>query len=298
MKKKNSLIEFYRFIFSMNVVKGHGYFPYRGPLFAPARISVEFFFVLSGFFLVKSIDKYRKYPFWKGLFLLLWDKIRTLGIPLLVGIIFGTAYRCVVGVDNWWEFSIWGYLWYVHDMLVTFIAYYVLRRLIKGEKAFLIVTFGIFIVSSVLHAIPELFSWGWFRAFSAMSLGVLISYLPKIQIKRKWLLLIPLLLACGFALKCLLADFSFIEEEILDLVAYPMIIYFTFHFDVHVKALNYLGSLSFGLYAFQNVTRFMGALGYENAMVSFIIILTLTVFTDLLTRILRSGKKKVPLLCS
>ena len=52
-KKRNSLIEFFRFFFALNVVKNHGYFPYRTRLFSPGRISVEFFFVLSGILLRK-----------------------------------------------------------------------------------------------------------------------------------------------------------------------------------------------------------------------------------------------------
>lgn len=55
MKKRNSLIEFYRFIFAINVVKSHGMFPYNGPYIGPGRISVEFFFILTGFLLMPSI---------------------------------------------------------------------------------------------------------------------------------------------------------------------------------------------------------------------------------------------------
>ena len=66
MKKRNSLIELYRFLFALNVLKGHGMFPYQGPYFGPASISVEFFFVLSGFLLLGSIKKYLDLPFLKA----------------------------------------------------------------------------------------------------------------------------------------------------------------------------------------------------------------------------------------
>ena len=71
MKKRNSLIELYRFFFAMNVVKYHGYFPYQGRYISPGHVSVEFFFVLSGFLLRRSIDKYLNLPYWKGLLIML-----------------------------------------------------------------------------------------------------------------------------------------------------------------------------------------------------------------------------------
>ena len=62
MKKRNALIEFYRFFFALNVVKNHGFFPEGLDYFSPGRVSVEFFFVLSGFLFVKTLDKLRDMP--------------------------------------------------------------------------------------------------------------------------------------------------------------------------------------------------------------------------------------------
>ena len=118
-KKRNSIIEFLRFFFAMNVVKNHGYFPYDGERFGPGSISVEFFFTLNGWFLTKSIDKYTHLPFFKGILLFLKNKILNLGIPLLIGLIFGLIYRIHVGMETWHDFSIWLYLWYVCDMFIV-----------------------------------------------------------------------------------------------------------------------------------------------------------------------------------
>ena len=292
INKRNSLIELYRFLFAMNVVKNHGYFPYQGKYFRPGRISVEFFFVLSGWFLVKSVEKYMSMPYWKGLYRMIKNKIVALGIPLLVGLVFGLVYKCLVGMDNWWDFSIWGYLWYVHDMFLVFIFYYTIKRYVKSNKWFLIITGIVFVTSSIIHAFPTFYSWGYFRAFSAMSLGILISYIPPIKIKRKWILIIPLVCVSALILKMFLFEFTFIEDEILNLVLYPAFIYLTFQFNVHIAAFNYLGALSFGLYAYQSVTRVIETCGYENTWVFFAIILTLSVLTDLVKRIIKLRKQK------
>lgn len=295
-KKRNSLIELYRFIFSMNVVKNHGYFPYQGKLFSPGRISVEFFYVLSGFLLVKSIDKYNNHSYFKGLFLFVRDKLFSMGIPLLIGLIFGACYRVVIGVSAWWDISIWGYLWYVHDMIVVFMFYYTIRRIFKNQKIFILITSLVFAITSILHAIPEFFAWGYYRAFSSISLGILISFIPSLNLKRQYLIWIPLVLCYAFTLRMLLFDFTFVEEEILDLIIYPALIYLTFQLSVYNVVLNYLGALSFGLYAYQNVTRFMSLMGYENVIVSFIIILSLAIISDLIKRIViwKREKEEVP----
>ena len=67
MRKRNSLIELYRFLFALNVLKSHGFFPNTGPYFEPGRISVEFFFVLTGFLLIRLINKYMICLFGRGL---------------------------------------------------------------------------------------------------------------------------------------------------------------------------------------------------------------------------------------
>lgn len=287
MKKKNSFIELYRFIFSLNVVKNHGYFPYQGRYFHPGRISVEFFFVLSGWFLRKSLNKYTDLPYWKGLFTLIKDKILILGIPFLVGMIFNIPCRILMGMEGWWDFSILGYLWYIHHMLLVFVFYYTIRKFVKSEKWFIVITALTCLISSVFHAIPMFFSWGYFRAFSAMSLGILISYLPSIKLKRHWLLWIPLLFVWMYVLRMFLFDFLFIEEQILDLFIYPALIYLTFQISLHNKVFNYLGSLSFGLYAYQSVARLLRLSNLGNSWIYFIIIVTLTIMTDLIMRTIR-----------
>jgi len=287
MKKKNDLIEFYRFLFAMNVVKNHGYFPYQGSYFGPGRISVEFFFVLSGWFLVKSANKYMHLSYWKGLFLFIKNKFIVLGVPLVVGLLFNILYEVACGV-TWWKINIWGYLWYVHDMFVVLIFYYTIRKLIKSQTWFLLITTVVFVATSILHAIPQFYSWGYFRAFSAMSLGVLISFLPSIKFKKQWLLWIPLVCVQALVLRMLLFEFTFIEEELLNLVLYPSLIYLTFQLPIQNKVFGYLGALSFGLYAYQSVSRYVWALNYYNPWVFFAIIVVLTILTDLIKRMIKN----------
>ena len=290
MRKKNSLIELYRFLFAMNVVKNHGYFPYQGSYFGPGRISVEFFFVLSGWFLVKSIDKYINLPYWKGLWSLLKNKVLVLGIPFVVALLVNIPHKIIAGTGVWWEVN-WGYLWYVYDMFLVMIFYYTIRKFVKSKKWFLIITATVFVATATLHAFPQFFAWGDFRAFSAMSLGVLISFLPSLKLKKQWIVWIPLACVQLLVLRMLLFKFTFIEEEILDLILYPALIYLTFQMQIDNKVFNYLGALSFGLYAYQSVPRLIWLLGYENTWVFFAIIVVFTVATDLITRLIKRKRE-------
>ncbi len=48
-------------------MKNHSLLPYSGSLFGPGRVSVEFFFVLSGYLFIRSLDRWRELPMKKAL---------------------------------------------------------------------------------------------------------------------------------------------------------------------------------------------------------------------------------------
>jgi len=59
MKKRNNLVELFRFIFSLLVVGFHIQFTFGDGVnfFASGSLAVEFFFLISGYFMAKSIEK-------------------------------------------------------------------------------------------------------------------------------------------------------------------------------------------------------------------------------------------------
>lgn len=81
----------------MNVVKGHGFFPWEIPYFGPARVSVEFFFVLSGFLFVRSLERMRDLPLRVGLPRLVFEKMKPLFFPVVVGLICNLIYNIKSG---------------------------------------------------------------------------------------------------------------------------------------------------------------------------------------------------------
>ena len=146
--KRNSLIELYRFFFALVVVKSHTLFPYDGPYIGPGGIAVEFFFIVSGYLFMHSLEKWKDLPLKESWPKMLVAKIKPIAIPLAIGLLSNLVYQGTVG-----DKSIWGYLWYVRAMLVAFTVYLVLSHFIKNSKAFFVVTLIICIVCTVVRSI-------------------------------------------------------------------------------------------------------------------------------------------------
>lgn len=298
MKKRNSLIELYRFFFALNVVKNHGFFPEGFNYFSPGRVSVEFFFVLSGYLFLRTLDKLSELPLRESVPKLIVGKLKPLFFPLIIGILSNIIYNIVT--KDYFD-GIWGYLWYIEAMMLTFVAYLILRKIIKSEKTFLYVVLGIFILATLMRFSGIFYEWGYVRAFATISLGMLLAKAPKIEIKKRWLiwvLLIPVQIACLSVVCFHLGNVEWFGgfmgvEFILDNLLYPALIYLTFNVNVRSRALNYLGSLSFGLYAFQCPADLLRLVGLGNRYILLFIIVALTITEDVIKRIYKSRKISV-----
>ena len=104
-----------------------------------------------------------------------------------------------------------------------------------------------------------------------------------------WLILIPVQL---IALSIVTFGSNLFIERIQDYIIYPMLVYFTFQIKSDNKVFNYLGGLSFGLYAYQCVTRPLEILGLTNVWILFGIIVLLTLIEDASKRIYYFNKNK------
>ena len=292
MKKRNSLIELYRFFFALNVVKNHGFFPEGLNYFSPGRVSVEFFFVLSGFLFVRTLNRLSDLPLRESIPKLIVGKLKPLLFPLIIGVLSNIIYNIVA--KEYFD-GIWGYLWYIEAMMLVFVAYLILRKIIKSEKVFLYVVLGIFILATLMRFSGIFYEWGYVRAAATISLGMLLSKLPKIEIERKWIawvILIPVQALC-FVIVCFhLGNVDWFGgfrgvEFILDNLLYPTLIYLTFNVSISSKVLDYLGALSFGLYAFQCPADLFRLLGISNVYILLLIIVTLAVTEDVVKRIVK-----------
>ena len=295
-KSKNSLIELFRFLFSLNVVKNHGLFCIESPYFGPGRVSVEFFFILSGFLFAGFLEKSREMPLKKSIPKLFYSKLSPLFIPIIIGLVCNLISDIVTG-DIW--SGIWGYLWYIESMMLTMLAYTVIRRIIKNDRVFYTCVWVVFALATAMRFFSIFHAWGNIRAFAALSLGILLSRLPRLRLKNQWpvwLMLIPVMAAC-FAIVCFrLVDATWHSllyvEFMLDNLLYPALIYLTFCIDFKCSLFNYLGALSFGLYAFQCPADLLRTLGITNLYILFAFIIFATLIEDSAKRILAKTKRR------
>lgn len=293
-KKKNSLIELYRFLFAMNVVIGHGLFPIDTQYFGPDRISVEFFFILSGFLFFGSLEKLKDLPLIEAIKKMIVSKMKPLLVPVIIGLISNVILNYIT---NYNPLKVFRYLWYIPAMMAAFLLYTILRVLIKNDKIFIFTVAGIFIVTTLLRFLGSetLFFFDYIRSPLAVGLGILIARIPKIEIKHKWLwwaMLVPIVAATFIIVFLRLAKDQRLFEAILDLVLYPILIYVTFNIDFHFGIFDYFGGLSFGIYAYQCPARLVANLGVSNRWIPFILIFVLTLFDDIIKRVHRSLKNK------
>lgn len=288
MKKRNSLIELFRFIFALNVIKSHAMFFYSGQYFGYGRLSVEFFFILSGLFLIKSIDKFIDFSYFKGLFKFFISKYKTIFGPLIIAMIFNTIHSIL---SNRASIDIWVFLWYVQKLMIVSVVFFTLRYFIKDKRIFFLILLVGCVASNIIHMFPQFYERGIVRAYSAITIGMLLSYIPKIK-NVKWYWIWPLVIV--FTIVCIYPSIYWsgkVYEYILDILLYPALIYFTLHINLHSKVLNYLGGLSFGIYAFQAIPLcFRDFMTLSNAE-CFLIVIVVTILYDIAVRIIKHFRK-------
>ena len=293
-KKRNSLIELYRFFFAFNVIVGHGLFPIDIPYFGPDRISVEFFFVLSGFLFYGFMKKCKEMSLIGAEREMLASRLRPLLIPTAIGI----ASNIILNyITNYNPLKIFRYLWYIPAMIITFLLYTALRVLIKDEKKLFITVAIIGVTATAVRfsGSEVLFFFDYARSFSAISIGILLAHMPKIDLKRKWiwwLLLLPVAAATFGVVFFSLAEENVYYEALLDLVLYPLLIFITFNVDFHLSVFDYLGAISFGVYAYQCPARLVANIGVQSKWIPFIMIFALAILDDIIKRIVKESKNK------
>lgn len=274
---KNGLIEFMRFFFSLWVLYFHSYVPFKNNYFSDGDLAVEFFFVLTGFFLARSMKKYLAMPLKEGLGTFLKHRFKAIAVPFLISEVFVLIYS--LGFDFSINF-LFGYMWYIRDLFIAITVFFLLRRYIKSDFAF-------YSLITAASAAVLILRWpgGAFRSVAMIPLGMLAALIPPIKIKiggstdeRKSSLLslagfIPVAIYSFWIISK--AEKSDAEIYLLAVILYPALLYFANGTNFSNGFLSYLGSLSFPIYAFQCILRVIEAFGLTDSTYLFIILAVL-----------------------
>ena len=297
---KNSLIELMRFLFALWVLYYHSFVPYKNEFWSNGFLAVEFFFVLSGFYLVRSIDRYAALPLKEGLPKFLLHRFKPIAVLFIINDLFSIYYSFAIELSYNVFF---GYLWYIRDLFIAITLFFLLRKYIRSQKLFYcVISILSFAAFFAFQLIPML-AWpgGPFRSVAAMPIGMLAALIPKISVTKsnKSSVSHILLIVAGITVSsigCLtiavLAEKSQLLKYALVIIIFPALLYFASCANVKCALLNWLGSLSFPIYAFQCILRIIDYYWIRNETVLFVILVSLVLVYSLIENLVIWKKRK------
>jgi hypothetical protein len=264
--RKNGLVELFRFLCSVWVAYYHGFFPILSDKFDGVNISVDFFFMVSGVFFLKSINKYTEQPFLNGFRHITWGKTKSFIVPLAIAACSILACNLIFELDFGgfnWPLS---FLWFFAAQFVFLSVFYLILKKVKKLSTFNLICAGIILLSMSLCAFMSLsFAKQFDRVFrtpAMIGIGILISQIPKIKIvadnERKAEKLSIILNGIGFAISAAafiylayLPDYRVGRAHLFTCVICPLLLYFATSLPVNGKVFDLLGELSIFIYLAQ-----------------------------------------------
>lgn len=279
-KQRYGLLDLYRFLLGFWVLSCHDFFFVQNTTghFSVAELAPDFFFVISGYFLLKSMQKKKYVPVHIGMRDLLRARIK----PLFFSICFITTFNLVctalfIRDDVFYSlFLMFRYWWYVVYLYAAVALFYCAYKLIKTKRGFVIFLFATAIIMGVLDYLLELgiipiyeltFST---RTLGCMSTGMLISYIPKLKFKKFnyniliTALLIPILFILAYNEK----DFF---TCLLMIILFASLVYFTTNISFGGKVFDVLGQLGTRMYLYMSFITTIYLLGITHHRILFVI---------------------------
>ena len=265
---KNGLIELFRFLCSIWVAHYHGFLPVTSSegFFDGVNISVDFFFMVSGLFFLRSIEKYRERPLKDGILHIFWGRTKSFIVPLglaalsilLCNIIFPLDF----GGFNW-PLS---FLWFFAGQFAYLSLFYIILRNTKKRSTFNIACVVIiFICMSSFILMDDSFERQFHRVFrgpAMLALGMLVSQIPKISLRLKNEMSsarVSLLLntvgfvisAAAFGYLAYMPVYTTFKAHLFTCVICPAFLYFATALPVRGRLFDLLGEISIFIYLAQ-----------------------------------------------
>ena len=263
---KNGLVELFRFLCSVWVAYYHGFFPILSEKFDGVNISVDFFFMVSGYFFLRSIEKYREKSFWEGVHHIFWGRTKRFIVPLSIAALSILLCNIIFKLDfsgyNW-PLS---FLWFFLAQFLYLSIFYAILRIIKRRPMFNVVCLAIMFISmSLFIFMPSGFAKQFDRVFrgpAMLALGMLISQIPKIQTKLKDKIkafrLTVTVNAIGFAIAAIifiylayLPEYAVWKLHTFICLVCTSLLYFGTAISVRSRILDLLGEFSIFIYLAQ-----------------------------------------------
>ena len=278
--KRNGLLELYRFILCFWPLYHHKFFFWLddGSKFSVVELSVDFFFVLSGFFLMRAMRKEKDQPVFKGMWNVMYGRVK----PLKFTLCFIAAFNAVCVVlfvkENYLHtiFHLFMYWWYVLYLIVAIGLFYLVYRALKSEKLFVVFLAVLAVLMATLQylvVVEELLFFDLsfvLRSLGCVAVGILLSYVPMLK-PMKFNVSIPLVII----LIPTLFYFAYNEKtffiRLFMLGLFSALVYFSSHISFQSQICDYLGQLSARIYLYMAFVAMLHLLGLTHYRVLFVI---------------------------
>ena len=263
---KNGLVELFRFLCSLWVAYYHGFSPILSNKFDGVNISVDFFFMVSGLFFLRSIEKYMEKPINEGIRFIFWGRTKRFIVPLAIAALSILLCNIIFPLDFGgfnWPLS---FLWFFAAQFVYLTVFYLILKKVKKRSIFNVACVVIVcLCMSLCIFMNESFERQFDRVFrgpAMLALGMLVSQIPKINIKLKDIVKatrINLLLnvvgfaisAVAFAYLAYLPEYTTFKAHLFTCLICPALLYFATAVPVRSKFLDFLGEISIFIYLAQ-----------------------------------------------
>lgn len=263
---KNGIVELFRFLCSIWVAYYHGFFPILSDKFDGVNISVDFFFMVSGLFFLKSIEKYKEKPFIEGVRYITIGKTKGFIVPLII------AALSILGCNIIFELDFGGFnwplsfLWFFAAQFTFLTVYYLILKNVKKLWVFNLICFGIILLSMSLCIFMSLsFARQFDRVFrvpAMLGLGMLLSQVPKVKLNlndkvkaEKISLLLNIfgfiVSAGAFLYFAYLPGYTVGKAHLFTCIICPVFLYFATAIPVKGKFFDFLGECSIFIYLAQ-----------------------------------------------
>ena len=259
---KNGLVELFRFLCSVWVAYFHGFFPILSDKFDGVNISIDFFFMVSGLFFLKSMQRYKDKPFIEGFKYITWGKTKGFIVPL------GLAALSILGCNIIFEWELnkfnWplSFLWFFVAQFTYLSLFYLLFKKIKRKSIFYAVSLIILCITMSFCILNNETLGRVLRGSGMIALGMFISLIPKIKLKlnneiraERLSILLNVIgfiaSAIAFVYLAYTPEYHIWKLHVFIGIVCPALLYFATAIPVKGKLFDLLGELSIFIYLAQ-----------------------------------------------
>ena len=259
---KNGLVELFRFLCSVWVAYFHGFFFILSDKFDGVNISIDFFFMVSGLFFLKSMEKYKEKPFFEGIKHISFGKVKGFIVPLIIAAL--SVLSCNI-IFEWelnkfnWPLS---FLWFFVAQFVYLTLFFVLYKKINKKSTFYAICVVIICATMSLCILKNETIGRVARGPAMIAIGMFVSLIPKINVKFKdeakakrvnlFINLVGFVIsAITFVYLAYLPGYSILKLHIFTCIVCTSLLYFATAIPVRGKLFNLLGEFSIFIYLAQ-----------------------------------------------